>query len=39
VQSILKNGLDRLAASSNDDGPQARLPLVHENVRGSDYYH
>jgi len=38
VQSILKNGLDRLSSSSNDDEPQTRLPLVHENVRGGDYY-
>lgn len=37
VQSILKNGLDRIAIGS-DDEREARLPLVHENVRGGDYY-
>jgi len=35
VESILKHGLDRLPAS--DTTPQ-QLPLVHENVRGRDYY-
>ncbi len=35
VESILKNGLDRVAM--NDE--QTRLPLSHENVRGRDYYH
>jgi len=38
VASILKNGLDRIASSS-DAKREPRLPLVHENVRGSDYYH
>jgi transposase len=36
VESILKNGLDRLPKKS---APKQRaLPLVHENVRGGDYY-
>jgi transposase len=35
VESILKNGLDRVAM----DDEQTRLPLSHENVRGRDYYH
>jgi transposase len=35
VESILKNGLDRVAVSDE----QTRLPLSHENVRGRDYYH
>jgi transposase len=36
VESILKKGLDRAAAS---DAEQTSLPLTHENVRGRDYYH
>jgi len=36
VNSILKNGLDRVALDEPD--PQPRLPLEHENVRGGDYY-
>jgi transposase len=36
VESILKHGLDRLAPTEVSS-PQ--LPLVHENVRGRDYYH
>ncbi len=37
VQSILKNGLDRIAPpKSPTDSP--RLPLTHGNVRGGDYY-
>ena len=35
VESILKNGLDRVAAPDE----QTTLPLTHENVRGRDYYH
>jgi transposase len=35
VESILKNGLDRVTAA---DEPTS-LPLTHENVRGRDYYH
>ena len=37
VQSILKHGLDRFALATQEE-PPARLPLVHENVRGGDYY-
>jgi hypothetical protein len=36
VESILKHGLDRLAPAETTS-PQ--LSLVHENVRGRDYYH
>jgi len=36
VESILKHGLDRLAAA---DPPSSQLSLPHENVRGRDYYH
>jgi transposase len=37
VESILKNGLDRLPspAEGNDEG---RTPTVHENIRGGDYF-
>lgn len=35
VESILKNGLDRVTTS---DEPTT-LSLTHENVRGRDYYH
>lgn len=37
VESILKNGLDRVALES--EPAQERLPLTHENVRGGGYYH
>lgn len=37
VESILKNGLDRVAPVESRQSPQPSLPL-HENVRGSDYY-
>lgn len=37
VASILQHGLDRLAPT--DDAPRAESPIVHENVRGRDYYH
>ncbi len=36
VDAILKNGLDRLPEESST--PVVRLPIHHENVRGSDYY-
>jgi hypothetical protein len=35
VESILKNGLDRVVATDE----QTTLSLTHENVRGRDYYH
>lgn len=37
VDSILKNGLDRLPAPEAE--PVAGNPVVHENVRGGGYYH
>jgi transposase len=37
IESILKNGLDRVGPVDAKRGPQPSLPL-HENVRGSDYY-
>ena len=35
VESILKNGLDRVATAED----ATTIPLTHENVRGRDYYH
>jgi transposase len=35
VESILKNGLDRVAITEATNSPA----LTHENVRGRDYYH
>jgi transposase len=37
IESILKNGLDRVDPKEAKKPAQASLPL-HENVRGSDYY-
>ena len=37
VLSILKNGLDKVAADAEPDS-QLSLPVVHGNVRGGDYY-
>jgi transposase len=37
VESILKHGLDRLAPA--EESKSTQLSLVHENVRGRDYYH
>ena len=38
VDSILKNGLDRIEADDESKASQAELPM-HENVRGGTYYH
>jgi transposase len=35
VSAILKNGLDRLSLSTTD---LEKPPLIHENLRGADYY-
>jgi transposase len=35
VAAILKRGLDRLPPGT----PPAAAPLVHENIRGPEYYH
>ena len=35
VESILKNGLDRLPLQASPPPP---APLQHENLRGRDYY-
>jgi transposase len=37
VESILKHGLDRVV--DGDGGAPSQEPLVHDNVRGRDYYH
>lgn len=37
VAAILKNGLDNVPLPTEEDVPE-QLPLLHENVRGADYY-
>jgi transposase len=37
VESILKHGFDRAPALDTESGPSNSV--VHENVRGRDYYH
>lgn len=40
VESILKNGLDKLNATMNSSEKQTELALNnHENIRGDKYYH
>lgn len=40
VESILKQGLDKVAVETPHDAVQEELCLDHhENVRGEDYYH
>jgi len=38
VESILKHGLDR-AEIPQPSSPSSNQPLLHENIRGEDYYH
>lgn len=38
VESILKNGLDRVPLAHDDGAPAAPQPIDHENIRGRDYY-
>jgi transposase len=37
VESILKNGLDRVTPLAKPS--QATITVLHENIRGADYYH
>jgi transposase len=37
IESMLKNNLDRTALAEEDATRQ--LPLLHENIRGPEYYH
>lgn len=37
IESILKNNLDR--APITEAGTATQLPLLHENIRGPEYYH
>jgi len=39
VESILKNGLDRIPTRSSSDGGEDGPRPVHPNIRGRDYYH
>ena len=34
---MLKNNLDRTPLA--DEGATRQLPLLHENIRGPEYYH
>ena len=38
IVSILSNSLDKVPLDNNIPA-QTTLPLLHDNVRGSDYYH
>jgi hypothetical protein len=38
VESILKNGLDRLPLQTETEPTETRPPVVHENLRGRTYY-
>jgi transposase len=37
IESMLKNNLDRTPLA--DEGATRQLPLLHENIRGPEYYH
>lgn len=39
IAAILRNSMDKVPLNSAETQPQTTLPLLHENVRGSDYYH
>ena len=39
VESILKTGLDRLAPRPATPTASTAPPVIHEHLRGKDYYH
>jgi transposase len=39
VESILKNGLDRLPSPAEPTDAAGATPVTHENIRGGGYYH
>ncbi len=39
VESILKNGLDRLPSPAEPMDAEGATPVPHENIRGGAYYH
>lgn len=39
IASILSNSMDKVPFDPATTDPQTTLPLMHDNVRGSDYYH
>ena len=39
IAAILRNSMDKVPLDKPETQPQTTLPLLHENVRGSDYYH
>jgi len=38
VKSILKSGMDRQPLPPKAEGREATTPIVHDNIRGPDYY-
>jgi transposase len=39
IAAILSNSMDKVPLDDAEAEPQTTLPLFHDNVRGSDYYH
>ncbi len=39
IASILRNSMDKVPLDDAKTPPSVTLPLTHDNVRGSDYYH
>jgi transposase len=39
VESILKNGLDRMPSPAEPMEAEGATPVAHENIRGGGYYH
>jgi len=39
VESMLKNGLDRLPSPAEPTDAEGTTPVTHENIRGGGYYH
>lgn len=39
IASILSNSLDKVPLEHTEKPSKTTLPLMHENVRGADYYH
>jgi len=39
INAILKNSMDKVPLDTEKAAEQSSLPITHDNVRGSDYYH
>ena len=39
IASILRKSLDKVPLQDKEPSKQVSLPLLHDNVRGADYYH